>query len=168
MAIEVYTISTEGRVLFHPNPPKKGMQMEWLQKQVGGMFERVTLPWGELWLNEEGLIHRFPHNGMASALAGPHYFDLLLVGTAVLRKMKRCPGEAFEAWREKAMKRGKRQRFKVAGCSFAYNADGTGPFAGGIAARPLETWHYISFSKEGVVYDPILNRMRITKDVVGR
>jgi len=58
-------------------------QLDWLQKAVDGYVERIPLNIGgepyEIYVNEEGLIHKLPFNEMAS-----HIANIALVGNVVI------------------------------------------------------------------------------------
>lgn len=64
------------------------VDLQQLQGLVGGMIELVqpqtaTLRGADIWVNEEGLIHRLPFNRVASAATGvPLVGDVVIVPTA--------------------------------------------------------------------------------------
>lgn len=51
-------------------PKKSKPNLEEMQKIVGGFIERVAVPGGEMWVNEEGLLLSLPVNIVASMRAG--------------------------------------------------------------------------------------------------
>jgi len=57
--------------------------LDWLQRAVDGNIELINATIGgetyELYVNEEGLIHKLPYNELAS-----HYANIALVGNVVI------------------------------------------------------------------------------------
>ena len=57
--------------------------LDWLQKSVEGNIELINATIGgetyEVYVNEEGLIHKLPYNELAS-----HYANIALVGNVVI------------------------------------------------------------------------------------
>lgn len=70
---------------------KKKPDLATLQKAVGGLIERVVVPGGEMWVNEEGKLMELPLNAAASRIA-----RTFVVGDVVLclRKKRQKEGKS--------------------------------------------------------------------------
>lgn len=70
-----YKISTDGEITLLPND-----KLETLQKAVGGYIQLVASPYGDCFVNEEGLLMGLKANVFASAMLGQHIVgDVALV-----------------------------------------------------------------------------------------
>lgn len=60
-------------------PAKKKPTLAEMQAIVGGFIERVRIPGGEMWVNEDGLAMKLSINLSASQLAGQRILGNVLV-----------------------------------------------------------------------------------------
>ena len=82
------TITDDGASAVADAPPK--LDLHGMYHAIDcSMVERVQCPWGEIWVDEEGLMNRKRINPLATRLAAQaHGRGMLLVGDAYVRVKK--------------------------------------------------------------------------------